>query len=252
MKEHPNFYETVDEVRIRLSGTVILYDGKPYYVLNVANHKGDGVFRLYLDPLRDDLPTYANYEGGVPYHWGPGDSHEYPTAMDNWMIANPKSGIIRKKMNSPLFNKFRPFALGMCNYQGKALYIARSPSRNTNQGLTGNGMRMYYTDLSGSSSTRSGPTIVDAELYHTIMGQYPDPEECLKNLLDKKCSNTSVAFHREFAFIRGPLDLIFVIYRTDVVGLVLENNLTRIKLGDNFKHLREVVEQLNIFDDVVF
>jgi hypothetical protein len=44
--------------------------------------------------------------------------------------------IIRKTMNSPKFNKFRPFPLGMCNSNGRCYFLERQPLRpKVEQGL---------------------------------------------------------------------------------------------------------------------
>jgi hypothetical protein len=49
MQEHVNFYENIKEARMRLKGTIVLYEGIPYRVLAIADHKGP-VFRIYLNP----------------------------------------------------------------------------------------------------------------------------------------------------------------------------------------------------------
>jgi hypothetical protein len=52
------------------------------------------------------------------------------------MAEHPAAGILRKQMNSPLFNKFRPYPLGMCNTKGqRAYYLERQPNRKTEQGF---------------------------------------------------------------------------------------------------------------------
>lgn len=256
MKEHPNFYETVDEVRIRLKDTVVMYDGHPYYVLNVANHKKDGIFRLYLDPLKlDDFAFSSTPSYLGPHGWPSGDNVS-AIVYDEWLDSGSGKGcgILRKQMNSPLFSKFRPFPLGMCNSIGSSdvSYLIRSPTRSTCQGLTGNSIRSYLIHLNGSE-THNGykPHVTSPDMCRTILGQYPTAEECLEHLLSPRSANNSLAFHREFCLIKGPIDMMFLVYKTDVVGSLVENNLSRVMLGRNFKHLREVVQELGVFGDVV-
>jgi hypothetical protein len=133
MKEHPNFYENVKEAMMRLRRTVVLYDGEPWVVLAITNHKPDGIFRVYLDPIGKDPNKNRQRpepEGFPPEHPGLGGY------MDTWIDEHPDSGIKRKQMNSPLFNKFRPYPLGMCNIKGSGCYyIERQPNRKTEQGL---------------------------------------------------------------------------------------------------------------------
>lgn len=254
MKEHPNFYETVEEVRMRLKDSVILYDGKPYYVLNVANHKKDNVFRLYLDPLSTETMPYQATVGNAPCNWGANDSVNYAIEMDAWMEteAGKKSGIIRKQMTSPLFNKYRPFPLGMCNYGGDAVYVTRMPTRSTIQGLQGSSFRCVGPSLNPvRSDGMPRPNLLGSEICQTILGMYPAPQDCIDSLLDKRCTNSGVAFHREFALLKGPIDLLFLAYKNDVIGVLVENNFSRVRLGSNYTHLREVVEELNLFQDIV-
>jgi hypothetical protein len=48
MATHPNTFETVKEAMMRLRRTVVVYDGQPFVVLCITNHKADGIFRIYL------------------------------------------------------------------------------------------------------------------------------------------------------------------------------------------------------------
>jgi len=254
MADHVNFYENLDEVRIRLKDSVVMYDGHPYYVLNAANHMKDDVFRLYLDPLKPDGDCYSQYQGGVPFSWSnaPG-INECAASLDKWMEANPKAGILRKKMNSPLFNKFRPFPLGMCNVDGDVQYVTRSPTRSTLQGLQSSGCRVFGPSVSpsGASSKEFRVGVTSREMCQTILGLYPSAEESLEHLQRKDCDNTGLAFHREFALMKGPLDMLFLAYKSDVVGVLVEDNFSRVRLGSKFRFLKEVVEDLNVFGDVI-
>lgn len=235
---------------MRLRDTVILYDGLPYYVLNVSNHRKDGVFRIYLCPLLEDMPIYVRYNSVPLYGWSSNEG-EYAREFDKWLENNEESGILRKRMDSPLFNKFRPFPLGMCNYDNTAIYLTRSPTRHTTQGLSSQSLRAFSVSLDGSRETKNIPTLDSQEIASTILGSYPSPEEVLKGLTNPLCENTSAAFHREFALVRGPLDLLFLAYKTDVVGLLTESNFGRVQLASTFGYLTEVVEGLNLFSDVV-
>ena len=49
--KYPNFYENLSEANKRLHGTVVLYDGHPYYILAISNHFTDGIMRVYMEPL---------------------------------------------------------------------------------------------------------------------------------------------------------------------------------------------------------
>ena len=69
----------------------------------------------------------------------------------------------------------------------------------------------------------------------------------MENLLDSGIQNESGAFHREFALVRGPINTVFLAYKADVVGILPRNDLSLVRLGEEHRHLVEVVENLKIF-----
>lgn len=252
MAEYKNFYETVKEAMMRLKDTVVLYDGKPYYVLTICDHKGDGIFRIYLDELgRSDGP--AHHRHSIPYDWHDEvGGMSRGEKMDQWLEKNPDQGVIRKMMNSPKFNKFRPFSLGMCNYGGSTFYLERSPTRYTQQGLI-NAMVNYYELMSsgGKQIVRRGiPELTSAEFAKTVVGDYPSAKECITNLRDPEVVNTAAAFNRNFAFVKGPIGLLFLAYKFDVIGYMPYGDLSRVNIASEFRHTKEVVEELKLFEDI--
>lgn len=255
--QYPNFYETINEARMRLDETIVLYDGIPYHVLCVTDHKPDGIFRVYLDPVADDGKPFHR-KTAVPYNWCDEPGMTKGQKMDEWLdsTTGKSSPILRKMMNSPKFNKFRPFPLGMLNCKGRAMYVERSPTRHTQQGLTGAGLNGLYFDVidgSGSFSRPGGQTDVSSTcpgLYSTIMGIYPDVDLTLTNLTDDSISNTSTAFHREFAIVRGPMNLLFLAYKGEVIGYLPYSNTNEIKIGAKFSYVKEVVDELACFNKI--
>jgi hypothetical protein len=249
MKEHVNFYETLKEAQMRLRGTVVMYDGIPYYVLSITNHKPDGVFRMYLQPLGLDQ------SGGLPRPIIENFSLEDPglgTYFDDWLDKNPKSGYLRKMMNSPAFNRFRPFPLGMCNIGNGVTYLERQPNRKTEQGLIRTMIaQRRISAMSSGGKTPSNIDMLSIEFRETLMGHYPTAQECLKEFEDPTVSNEAVAFHRNFALVRGPIGMLFLAYKGDVVGILPNGDLSVIKLGKEFRHVKESVEELRLFNNII-
>lgn len=255
MKEHPNFYENIKEAHMRLVNTVVLYDGEPYYILTITDHNPDGVFRVYMDPLgRPEGLVHQNHE--VPYEWYDEPGMSRGQKMDQWLEKNEKLGIIRKMMNSPKFNRFRPFPLGMCNIVGRVYYVERGPVRHTQQGLmqtmlNSTPLALDYQSVPGASKRSSAsPNIFSVDFYNTIMGKYPTARECLDNLNDPKIGNEGAAFSRNFCFVRGPLDMMFLGYKEDIVGYLPHSDFDEIRLGKQFGHVREAVSELELFNSV--
>lgn len=252
MAAYTNFYENLKEANIRLKNTIVLYDGIPYNVVAISNHKKDGLFRIYLRGLNADADKYPHDVGGY--------NSENPAIgpyLDEWMTKNlvepcdpVVSPLIRKKMNSPLFNRFRPFPLGFCNMGGTALYLERSPQRpSTHQGLT---KSMIAVSKPGGPSDRSSYfDPYSKDFTDCVMGNYPSFKDCVENLADETVSNDSAAFSRDFAIVRGPLGLLLLANKHEIVGILPNNDASQVRIGKKFKHVRESVEELGCFGSVV-
>jgi hypothetical protein len=89
------------------------------------------------------------------------------------------------------------------------------------------------------------------EFYDCVMGIHPSIKECLENIPNPEYGHiNTVAFDRNFALVRGPMDLLFAAYKTDVVGYLPDPKKPEIMLGKKFRHLREVAEETKQFTDI--
>lgn len=253
MKEHLNFYENLREAHMRLNKTIVLYDGVPYYIIAITSHKKDGIFRAYLWPLGLNRPGDAVTKR-VPFpdntdHYGP--EHEgLGPYLDKFIEDNKETPLLRKMLNSPSFNKFRPFPLGMVNMGTGAYFTERTPVRRTEQGLTRNMVKATQCVLEVDKRFRSEIDTLSKPFEDCILGKYPSAQECLTNLLDPAIDNTAAAFHRQFALVRGPMNLIFVCYKADVVGMLPYKNMGTLLLDKKFLHTKESIEELGLFGTV--
>lgn len=258
MAEHPNFYESLAEASMRLRNAVIMYDGEPYYCLGVTNHKPNGIFRIYLTPTGQETDDGMVSAVGVTpdFNLGPNNGPGVGTAMDEWMEAKKGHKVIRKEMNSPLFNKFRPFPLGMINTKGSVFYVERHPTRRTEQGLKQDMLTSKVLTAGGEeppkvkSYGRMNVDMLGKEFRATVLGEYPSAQECLDNLLNPKIVNEAAAFHRDFALVRGAVDMIFLAYKEDIVGSLPKDSLEEVVLGRRFRHVREAVSDLRLFKSI--
>lgn len=243
--QHTNFYETLKEAQMRLQNTIVLYDNEPYFVICIDNHNSDGIFRIYMEPLGHlDGLSYGN----CPY----GGSHPGP-AMDEFLQANKNTRIVRKHLNSPLFAKFRPFPLGMCDTNGVTYYCERAPVRATYQGLNRDMVNSALVTLDAvSRKTRYGgsPEIWSKDFYNTIKGLYMSPQEALGHLTSGKVKNVSLSFHRLFCFIRGPVNTTFLSYKGEIVGVLPNNDLTQLNLIKKYFYTQEVITELGVFEKI--
>jgi hypothetical protein len=228
-----------------------MYDGEPYFIFAITNHKSDGIFRMYLFPSG---LTYndAVYKGVVPrvQDFGPSQAELGPY-LDKWIEEKKDTPVLRKMANSPKFNQFRPFPLGMLNWGGTAQYLERSPERRTQQGLIRTMVDSTVVSLDGKVTRNYQGSLSGPEFYDCVKGTHPSAKECLDNLPDPEFSDlTSVAFHRYFAIARGPLGLYFLSYKGDVVGLVPQSKSPEVELAKKFAYLKETVEETKQFTDI--
>lgn len=257
MVQYTNFYQTLKEAKMRLADTVVLYEGKPYYVLTITDHKPDGIYRMYLDDLTHPKgPAFKRFNIPLHHYSEEEDDEDCRTlgdVLDDWMECNKDTGVIRRMMNSPSFNKFRPFPLGMVNQAGSVIYVERQPTRNTYQGLSENMLNQTVLSVIPPESRgyQGRPvSVLSSELASTIVGDYPSRDEALKAMIDPAVSNEGVAFSREFALFRGPLSMLFLAYKSELVGVLPNHDYSKLRLGSGFSHLLEVCQESEIFDEV--
>lgn len=266
MPSFPNFYERIDEAKMRLRGTVVLYEDEPYYVLAVTDHKQDGKFRIYLDSMARNRPAYETFTDfpRVQDYDCPGG------VLDLWIANNPDKGVLRKYMGAAGFNKYRPFPLGNMNLDGKVYYCERTPTRNTFQGLRRESVICMPVSISPYSKSQARRGYFDAyteglnigidfqespEFYDCIKGNYPTFNEVIEALQDPEVINTGVAFHREFSVFRGPLEMLFLCYQYQGVGQIhVTPAITEkpsVTISKEYEHLKEQIEELGVFNVVM-
>jgi len=254
MATHVNFFETIQEANMRLRNTAITYDGEPYFVELITNHK-DGKFRIYLRPVGIVEELRLQQPGNLseyPFNTTPYDHPHIGNHMDAWMDANPKYEYIRKTMDSPHFNKFRPFPLGMCNYKGSVHFLERAPVRKTEQGLSFN--MLAITLLDGNGPDRHGGSFRwDCKDFRDcVVGEYPTPQESLKKLFDPKVANKSIAFHRYFCLIKGQGGVCLFAYKGDVIGHLPNRDFNSLNMISSYNYATEVVTELGLFNTINF
>jgi hypothetical protein len=183
--------------------------------------------------------------------------------MDKFMKDYPQFNTVRKDLSSPHFRAFRPFPLGMMNLVTKnkagspidceTLYLERQPNRQTQQGLI---RSMIYVSPINAAISRA-PTQVavnfdiwSEDFYDCIMGNYPSIETCLSRLRDPKIANEAAAFHRHFALVKGPIGMILLAYKGDVVGGLDNKNLSSITVDSDYKYTKEAILDLHVFNNI--
>lgn len=172
-------YDSLEEAQNRLGQTIVTYEGRPVYVALVEPHP-DETMRLRITEW--------------PFSGAP----------------------VRKKINSPAFNRFQTPPLGFANYFRDGLthtsYCERIPARQRHQGLCANvfsGSSLVGHDLNWARFYTS-----DA-FREMVMGEYPAWDDAVARLVP----NSSIAVDREFAVMMTPEGFVHFYYKRDVIGI---------------------------------
>lgn len=265
MVAHKNFYETIQEAKMRLRNTIVRYREDFYYVIDVSDHMADGKFRVYMDELghsrvgRDRLVGFPDGNGAF-------SPESFAKSLDKFIEKNPESGLVRKYADSKHFEKFRPFPLGNVNCNGSVVFCERTPTRNMHQGLLQEAVMCTNVQSAppqydpnaragrgtyGVNNNPFGNSAVDVlgpHFYAMLRGIYPSYQEVVSNLRDPSILNKGCAFHRDYSVMRGPLDMLFLCHRHSGVGYI--DNGNKLYLGSPHSFLKEELAELNIFDAI--
>lgn len=259
MPQFVNFYENIQEAKIRVENTVVLYDGVPHHLFALGTSPNDDKIRVYLDDYQGG--PLARYRHDRFPRYNDHSPNSYPAAVDQWIENNPQGGVKRKLLGSAKFNKFRPFPLGNVNKDGTVVFVERTPTRNTFQGLKERSLIgclvQPIPDLSRRQKNGRGDTNVYVDvglfspgLYNTMLNKYPSIQEVIDAFRNPRTLNTGIAFHRDFSIFRGPLGMLFLCYQNEGVGLLINRDLSELYLSSEQRHLFETIAELSIFNTI--
>lgn len=211
-------YERLEDARLRLKHTVVLYKGEPHYISEITNaiDKEDGIHRVLSSPLPlEPRDPFAELK------------------------KEDKEGQQRKIISSKFFD-IAPFKMGFVNAPDGVFYCSRLPNRMQKQGLSSENFK--GATLTGKP-VQFSTFLRTKEVLEMIKGLYPSFHQALK-ALDKA---PSCAFSREFAIVKdkiAPPSLLCHLWHKDAkVGLLMNNS---VHLGSRFSCLKESLTELGI------
>lgn len=208
-------YETHEEIKFRLEGSVVLYDGDPVIITRV-NHpeaaEGDEIARVLFQKL--------------PFKIG-------------------KAGReTRKYLSSRKFD-LAPFRMGYFNCKDEATFASRIPTRQNKQGLTANTCSL--TNVKGRrSETVTFHDVINSQGFaDMVAGKYPTFAEA-RAMFEYNKNTLSVAVSRSFALWEDKdLDALLVVHKGAKCGIALKGQKT-VNLPPKFHFLREEFEECRI------
>lgn len=204
-------YETVEEANMRLSSTVVLYEGEPVYITEVR--------QLNEDDAKNEI--YRVYSTPLPYR--------------------RDARAERKLISSGKFD-LSPFRMGFMNFGGHAYYLSRNTARQNRQGLSERSLTIVGPP--DQPPIRLSNIISEQEFVDMIKGKYPSMEEAVKMLQQPEYN--AVAVSREYALKKDTdLDGLIILYHKDAkVGFMAGTK--SFKLSKKFHFLKEQLKERNI------
>lgn len=213
-------YENVDDARMRLRNSVVLYKNDPVLITDVIRGEGDEILRVKFNALPvQGLPVRNNPFGEVRRKEQPKDDAEE-----------------RKYISSKHFD-IAPFELGYVNAT-RPFYCTRLPNRIQKQGLCAENFKGCFNNGGGASWALF---LASPETTAMIKGDYPTFEQAAANVHKKK----EIAFSRYFCLVQDEVipDLLFLYYKGSKIGFLQKKEVT---LGKNYECLKESLEELNV------
>jgi hypothetical protein len=217
-------YETVDDARMRLRNTIVLYRGVPVIITNVFNGEEPGeVVRVTIA----ELPHKGGAGGEDPFERRPVRLGDAPL----------KEGEQRKFLSSKHFD-IAPFKLGYVNSQKGAFYCTRLPNRIQKQGLCGENFRAF--DNFGRQVPYAS-FVACKETPAMIGNIYPSFDLALRSLEQVP----SVAFCRDFSLVKDEVvpELVYLYHKGAKVGFFSKSEIT---LGKKFACLKESLQEMHV------
>jgi hypothetical protein len=215
---YDNFYENLEEASFRLNGTVVLYDGNPVYVATLENHK-DGIVRVNIM----DLPLDPN------------------------TMTSPST---RKMINSPKFNKFRPFEVGNMNYLSQngnliPLRVERIPARTRMQGANSTNMRISMVDprLAAGAAFNWNNLICNEGFVEMVKNIYPTLPEFFESETPACCLSRDLTVNTV-----ERSGVCYVFYKMESIGILNTNG--SLFLFPKYNYLKESLDAARIFSEV--
>ena len=211
-------YETVDEVKSRLEGTVVLYQDDPVYITRVSMPDAEDrkeIARVFFVPL--------------------------PLGKEGLIKGGGKE--VRKYLSSKHFD-LAPFKMGYMNHNGEATFVSRAPVRQYKQGFSQT--TAVFTDCRGRKSERIGfaNAIREQGFLDMVKGKFPDFKTAGDMLGDKEVS--SVALSRSFCFIVDhDLEALLLLHKGVKCGIAMKGD-KGLKVAPKFAFLREEMEDHRI------
>jgi hypothetical protein len=216
-------YDTHEEATQKLGSTIVLFQGKPTYVIGGTGSKAKVSLKHYL--VREDKEM------------------SNPITDTNWEFRN---------LGSRLGYMNTRYSMGKDNkeHYKEALFVSRVAVRasHATQGLSSRNLK--YGQLKGSSTIGVPPQYIEWDTLRslpsfcdTLEGIFPAFSDITKQFSTDALAS-SLAFHKNFAIRKHDIGPFYLEYKGKDVGYTEDFN--RWKFAEQYKYLQETLDDLKI------
>lgn len=201
-------YETLEEVKFRLSRSVVIYDGCPVYISEVGypEEGQDEVARVYFKTL----PVSA---------------------------YDP---LKRKYLSSRKFD-LSPFKMGYCEVNGSVYWVERVPRRQYVQGLSE--ASVYISPLDKQKENLSFGRLIKSECLNDFVAHNYRPVEESLGMIRAGVAQEAALWHSFAASLHDDLGFICLHHNEKPFGIILKNDLSTVIISNKFKYLKEEIQE---------
>lgn len=204
-------YDTVEEIKQKLIGSVVLFDGHPVLLKDAEKKKSSINLFFYRLPISRTKTVEAEIVDVSDPKW---DFRNFGQKLGYISIKNPVS------------DKF------------ESLFITRVPVRHSRQGL--DDKTTLITPCPEEGSYRFSWTDIvyndTSTITNTVKNQFPGVESAFQ-ILTKNKEFHSIPIHRKITFLYDQVCPPYLIYRSDKIGYSEDGKL--FKLARHKEYLRE-------------
>lgn len=221
-------YESLEDAKLRLLQTVVLYRNAPVQITGIMNGEGDDIFRV----LFTELPVARQ----------PAPELRKMKRVGDIMVFDEEVKAEKRKYISSKHFDIAPFKMGYVNRPNNsgAFYCSRLPNRVQKQGLH----HENFIARDNFGTVVGWPEFLACkEVPAMAAGHYPTFDQAVKGLE----KTMAVAFNREFCLVKDEVvpELIFLYHKGAKVGMFSSRH-QEVSLGKKFVCLKESLEEMRL------
>lgn len=208
-------YDTVEEIRQKIDGSVVLYDGYPVRIFGADGSKSKLVVHCMKLPL-ESKPIQMSDNGML----------HIPASDSKWDFKSLGSRLGYVQTKGPLSTL-------------DSVFVSRVPVRRSRQGLDTHTTTVISPPEWGGYRLTIEQLMYQPNFVNTMMGSFPKSKEAFNTLINSSKIVQSVPISRKLAMSYDRVSPPVLLYRTEKVGYTEDG--TVFKIAEHKKYLTETL-----------